>query len=55
MTAGELYALFGSMEPDTPVGVKLDPWAPVGRVVRRVKDAPDGTGVIIHLELGGPE
>lgn len=55
MTAGELCALFGSMEPDTPVGVKLDPWAPVGRVVRRVKDAPDGAGVIIHLELGGPE
>lgn len=51
MTAGELCALFGSMEPDTPVGVKLDPWAPVGRVVRRVNDAPDGDGVIVHIEM----
>lgn len=51
MTAGQLCKLFASMEPDTPVGVKLDPWAPVGRIVRRVQDAPDGDGVIIHLEM----
>lgn len=55
MTAGELCELFGSMDPDTPVGVKLDPWAPVGRVVRRIKDAPDGDEVIVHLEMRGPE
>lgn len=53
-TAGELAEMFAAMDPATRVGVKFDPWAPIGRVVDRVRPDPAG-GVIVHMSMGDPE
>lgn len=53
LTARGLADLFAGMDPDTPVGVQLDPWAPVGRALARIKDDPSG-GVIVHLNPTTP-
>lgn len=53
--AGDLAALFASLPADEPVGIKFDPWAPVGRVVEKVRPEPKGNGLIVHMTMGGPE
>lgn len=53
-TAGQLAELFAGMESGTRVGIKLDPWAPVGRAVARIKDDPSG-GVVVHVVPTTPE
>lgn len=52
MTAGQLIEKLSKFEPDTPVGVQIDPWAPVGRTVEKI--TATNRGVIFHMGPTNP-
>ena len=53
LTCGEVAALFSRFEPSLPVGFKIEPWAPVGRVIRHLKPDERAGGLVVNLTMTG--